>query len=597
MTALLSVSCGGSEEWSKYTFRYRSRTGDSESEMYYDDALFDQESTVYDPSLATASISFAMASFASVDEKDYEKKSLNASDLLESIGFGDIRTNSFFREKPQADSLGCIFGQKEIGGQLMIACGIRGANYEAEWASNFTIGTDETYHQGFLEGSEIFLNSLKDYIAETSVKGEIRLWMVGYSRAGAVCNIAAGIIDEAIHHNTNILGDGVTLTKEGVYAYCFEPPMGVCCDESLYPKSEIFNNIFCIVNHNDIVTKVAMQDFSFTRYGVEKVLFSRLNDPNYDEDIKKVIEYFNSYKNADALGAYTVDGFEMKRSTDNDDQSGDRYLNWTQGLYLDELFSRLTQYGLKDRETYAADIEPGLREILTVIFSNESPVDTLIELGVSVVSELLFTVSFDQLLDKLLHDPTELMDTFETALIHAFEALGIDADSEAVRKTAEGIVTANVRMITHEGDLSLLTPLFDTDNLRRIGQAHQPELTLAYLRALDPKYTDEAVEYDLSGRYYYIEIADTQADVTVLCGGEKVAEFCRGKPVDVGSSVPCARHKKLMICLPYGDTYTVTASTDLVSVSLFDPAQGGHRDCRISAEPADGGFRFTVPAK
>ena len=193
---LAGGSCAGHAE--SYPFRYQSQTGDYGSVMYYDDSLFDNPSSEYNPSLATASISFAMASFGSSEgDDDYTEKSRNAEDLLGRIGFTGIAPNDFYREKPGTDSLGCIFAHKEIGGRLMIACGIRGANYGAEWASNVTIGagTARDYHQGFYEGSEIFLKSLKDYIAAEGITGDIRLWIVGYSRAGAVCNISAGSLD------------------------------------------------------------------------------------------------------------------------------------------------------------------------------------------------------------------------------------------------------------------------------------------------------------------------------------------------------------------------------------------------------------------
>ena len=68
--ALLSGgSCAGLAE--SCPFRYQSQTGDYGSVMYYDDSLFDRPAFEYSPSLATASLSFAMASFASSDDVDY----------------------------------------------------------------------------------------------------------------------------------------------------------------------------------------------------------------------------------------------------------------------------------------------------------------------------------------------------------------------------------------------------------------------------------------------------------------------------------------------------------------------------------------------
>ena len=590
--AMLGTACGGS---AAYPFRYQSKSYDYSSEMYYDDALFLQDATVYQPELATASMSFAMASFASMGTESYDNKSVNAADLLTSLGFGDIRANEYYHKKPETDSLGCVFGRKMIGGRPMIACGIRGANYGAEWASNMTIGTDAKYHQGFFEGSEIFLDSLRSYIAEIGLTGEIRLWMVGYSRAGAVCNLSAGRIDEAIHQKQPLLGDAVTLTKEGVYAFCFEAPQGVCYDEELYPKSEIFNNIFCIVNHNDIVTKTAMQELSFTRYGVDKVLFNRLNDPNYAEDIKKVIRCFNSYENSEVLGEYTVDDFEMKRFSGGKLTVNDNYRNWTQGLYLDDLLSRFALYGLKDRENYVADIQPGLRDIFAYIFSTSSPSASLTDLGLSTPPRLIFSDTADLLLDDLLHNPTKLKTDVKLALLSALDTLEVDVNLSSVETAVEKLMSVLVSTVLHDAEFSLLLPLVSTGNISGIGQAHQPELTLAFLRSLDPQYTDDIVEYDLSGRYYRIEIDDPSADAVVLCDGKEIAKFEGGKPVDVGSDVPYARHDTLIVCLPYQGAYTVTSSSDRISVKVYDPTVIGFSDCELKAELAEGGYRITLP--
>ena len=592
--AVLPAACGAQN--TTFTFKYQSKDHDYETEMYYDDSLFSQPSTVYDPSLSTASMSFAMASFGSMAEEDYSKKSVNASDLLKSMGFDEIRTNSFFQKKPEPDSLGCVFGQKKIDGHPMIACGIRGSNYGAEWASNITVGTDEKYHQGFFEGSEIFLNSLRDYIDETGVTGEIRLWIVGYSRAGAVCNIAAGRIDEAIHQKEHILGAAVALTKEGLYAYCFEAPQGVCYDDTLYPKSEIFNNIFCIVNHNDCVPKTPMQDFSFTRYGVDKVLFSRLNDIRYDEDIAETVAQFGRYENAEILGSYIVDGFEMKQFSGRSMIASDDYCNWSQGLFLDDFLSQLALYGLKDRDSYAAEMQPGLRELMAYVFAQASQSTSLVDLGLALAQMLLQNGSAELLLDDLLHNPTKLITDGSAVLNDALEALGVDVDLDSVKNAAKKLLSSLAGALIHSAEFSMLLPLFSKENILCIAQAHQPELTLAFLRSLDPQYSNDPVDYDLSGRYYFIEIDDSSADVVVLCKDKEIVKFESGKPVGVGSSVPYASHKTLRIYLPYHESYTVTSSSERISVKLYEPSRIGYTDCQLNAEQMEEGYRITIPA-
>ena len=184
----------------KLSFRYQSGTQDEESYLYYTDAFFDHPSTEYDPSLATASLSFAMASFASIDDYSYAHRYINGEEVLKKAGFKDVEANAYFHEKPGTDSLGVMIGRKKLGDATLLAVGLRGANYESEWASNFTVGEGVAggYHQGFYEASEIVLAALKAYVESHALTGRLKIWISGYSRAGASCNVASGRMDEYI---------------------------------------------------------------------------------------------------------------------------------------------------------------------------------------------------------------------------------------------------------------------------------------------------------------------------------------------------------------------------------------------------------------
>lgn len=588
---LTGGSCAGHAE--SYPFRYQSQTGDYGSVMYYDDSLFDRPASEYSPSLATASLSFAMASFASSDDVDYTEKSKNAADLLGRMGFTGIAPNGFFTEKPGADSLGCVFAHKEIGGCPMIACGIRGANYGAEWASNVTVGagTPGDYHQGFYEGSEIFLASLKDYLAAEGITGDIRLWIVGYSRAGAVCNISAGRIDEAVRDGVKLFGEDVDLAPDGVYAYCFEAPRGVSRGGPADPKSELFGNIFCIVNFNDIVAEV-LNGFSLTRYGVEKVLYDRVNDIHYNRDIGKMEGFFGSLENSSALGGYIAGDFAMDRFAGGKHSSETLYRNWSQGIYIRRFLEQFTAFGLKTRENYAETIQPGLRDILAFLFANNSPRTSVLDLALAVVRMAELTDSTDLLLEDLLHNPRKLPVDLRVVLNLAFESLEVDIGTGTIVRSVESLLKAVAETALHDDDYTLLIPLVSADNASRIVQAHQPELILAFMRSLDPLYTDNPVVYSLDGRYYYAEISDPSADVRVLQDGKEIVRFENGLPADTGSSVPCGAQQGLEIYLPYGCEYTILSSSDEIRIRVFEPSADGSRDCEYSVREEDGIYRI-----
>ena len=594
---LSATSCN--KNIAKYSFRYQSGASDYDTEMYYDDSFFDKPSNTYNPSLATASMSLALASFASHDG-EYINKSKNAFDLLSKMGFEDIEPNSYFKEKPNSDSLGCVFGHKSINGKQMIACGVRGGNYESEWASNFTIGNEDTfdkYHKGFYEGSCILIDSLKEYIKNKDINGNIMLWMVGYSRGGGICNISAGRIDESINEKDNILGQDVSLAKDDLYAYCFETPRGVYYDDEFYPKSELFDNIFCIVNNNDLVTKVAMKDLSFTRYGVDKILFDNTNDIDYEKDIRKVIDFFNSYSNSSILGEYSISNFEMKGLKDFKLTTSSEYCNWTQGIFLEDFVSHLTLYGVQTRENYTQKLEEGLREILTFVFSKNNVSGSLYDLLLSIARSMLLTDSTDLLLDDVLHNQSKLSIDLDIVLMNALEQLKVDISKESVLRAVKGLIVAIAAMVLHDLDFAILFPLMSQSNFGGLAQAHKPELTLAFLRAMDPLYSKNPVDYSMDGKYYYIEIGDTSADVSVTYKGKEVVKIENGKPVETGSTIAYGCHRIIRIYLPFNNIseYSITSSSNDVKVSVFDYRYDGCTPLDVDVSAKEDVYSIVLP--
>ena len=580
---LSGFCCAGRAE--EYTFRYQFKDKDYSSRMYYDDSLFDGPSDVYRPELATASLSFEMASFGSADEKDYADKSRNAEDLLGKMGFSDFETNLFFREKPGTDSLGCCFARKQIGGRTMIACGIRGSNYGAEWASNLTVGTDTEngWHRGFKEASDIFLSSLQDYLSDKGIEGRIGLWMVGYSRAGAVCNLSAARMDEAIRDGEKLFGDGVELAREDVYAYCFEPPPVVRTEDTSYPRSEVFGNIFCILNANDPVP-LLLRAFSFTRYGTDKVLYDRINDPDYNEHILKMNGFYEKMENFSELGRYLMDDFQMLRFVKGKLSSSPLYLHWPQGAYLELLFHHFTVYGIETVENYVAKIQQGARDIAGCLFQSGSAAASMTDLGIALIREAELSHSTDLLIEELLHYPSKFPQDFKHVLFRAFRSLQIDMDLQSVFSAAETVTEGIAKAANHDPDSSFLLTLVSFDNLSGFLQAHKAELCLAFLRSMDPNYTEDPVECGLEGKYLIVEISDGGADVTITRGGEEIVRFEQGVPEDTGSSIACGNHGTLYVFLPYSGEYTLRSSCEDVSIRLCDPSREQSDDFDFSLE-------------
>ena len=266
-----------------------------------------------DKSLATASLDFTMACYGSNEEitdvedykTDYDK---NGKQFLRDCGFTAVDSNheggdNNYNQLPSQDSVGVIFGVKEItvwNAQTkqnetckLVAIGVRGAGYGAEWASNLTIGDSETAtlansgtyrHKGFNDGAQMVLKDLKDYT--NNMTGDVKYWVVGYSRSGAIANLVAGdITKNASTYKTSI---------DDVYGYTFEAAAGALKTED--PNGTKYPNIHNILNKMDAVPLVSPALFNHIRLGVDYYLpyykFTGTNDAN------PIIEtYYNNMYN------------------------------------------------------------------------------------------------------------------------------------------------------------------------------------------------------------------------------------------------------------------------------------------------------------
>ena len=206
MTSIcLSCTSSGENNGKWHDFEYSSKTKyDYKAKMFYTDAYFTNPASTYNPSLATASLSLAMAGFASNKEGagSYNNRFQNAKSLLESLGFEDVVSNEDYTKAPETDSFGAVFGHKKLQDSTLIAVTTRGGGYLKEWASNFTIGTksENEYSKGFYQASDIYLNSLQKYIETVGISGNIKIWTAGFSRGGAVVNLAAGRLDQDLEN-------------------------------------------------------------------------------------------------------------------------------------------------------------------------------------------------------------------------------------------------------------------------------------------------------------------------------------------------------------------------------------------------------------
>ena len=173
-------------------FTYKPAFSDVTKEVYYySDDYFKETGKTYNEHLMTMSYNLAISTFE-VQNSTYSNK------LLTDIGFKDIKTEDI-NKKPTIDTIGTIIAHKKVNGYNLVAVAVRGANYDSEWANNFIVGKTGNA-KGFDDTSKKVINRIKKYIEDNNLT-KVKIWMTGYSRAGAVSDLTAVYIN----NNPNVI--------------------------------------------------------------------------------------------------------------------------------------------------------------------------------------------------------------------------------------------------------------------------------------------------------------------------------------------------------------------------------------------------------
>ena len=491
-----------------YGVRYGHR--DAQTQFHYSDDYFKASSDAYqnkalpyNPSLATMSLNLELAAWASPTQNDYLFKSDNAKKLLGKLGFNHFEANDGFKFRPTKDSIGAIAAEKKLTvdeeDYTLIALAIRGGGYEAEWASNVTLGTSGQ-HQGFHKASQDVLRFLENYIKTHDIKGKIKLWLTGYSRGGATANLLAGEL------NSGRKLPQVELAPSDLYAFCFEPPAGTLA--SFDPRNKKNDNIINIVNLNDVVTKVApdTKNFEFTRYGKDILLPTRelVGESQYSLLRDRMLR---ELEKIESLDDYIVDNFKWKKLSLNVNLSNksikfsvnDNNQNHILTEYLEKVIGTFTAEELLNRNYYVQNHQESVRGLIAAFLadSNDKAVVSVIELIKIIVD--LKTTSVGELITRPLQQKLG-------------QALGLDDITRELNSSALELF----------GDFILKHPnltLTLFENLKIVGAAHQPEICLAWLRSQDKNYTDPLPILQNRSRSVVVEEKKTYYKTNVIIEG------------------------------------------------------------------------------
>ena len=282
----------------------------TEETYYYSDDYFRQSGKIDNEHLMTMSYNLALSTFE-IRDYTYSKA------LLEELGFSDIKAEDML-EKPTMNTIGTVIAHKEIDGYNLVTVAIRGEKYDSEWGNNFIVGPSGDA-KGFSDTSQKVLARVKKYIQVNNLEN-VKIWVAGYSRAGAVANLMG------VYINNN--PSEFNTTSDDMYIYTFETPKAST-------DKKIYDNIYVVVNKGDLVPQLYPESWGFQTNG--KIIEIG------DDDI---IPTYKGLTEQEEIGEETINDY-LKES-------------------LDWLTSRL------DRETYASNLEKPISELLNIFFSKSN---------------------------------------------------------------------------------------------------------------------------------------------------------------------------------------------------------------------------------
>ena len=214
------------------------------ADYYYSDSYFTHPSTQLDEHLSTMSFVLTAA----------QTRNGGALEILKENGFGEFSSEDM--DVHTSQTIGTVIANKTTeNGDKLVAVFVSGLQYGAEWINNLTVGSKGDA-EGFSSAAKKVYDRIVKYESEHDLKGS-KLWITGYSRAGAVADMTGKLVNE----NLDTLG----ITQNDLYDYAFAVPRASS-------KAYGYENIHDIVDANDLVTKVMPKGWDIERAGTEFVL-------------------------------------------------------------------------------------------------------------------------------------------------------------------------------------------------------------------------------------------------------------------------------------------------------------------------------------
>ncbi|MBQ6396140.1 hypothetical protein IJH89_00975 [Candidatus Saccharibacteria bacterium] len=298
----------------------------------YSDAYFFEPSPGDHPELRAVSYALALAGFENQAD-GYPASSPNEKlySLLSRMGFSDMDSRDTSSD-PAGHSFGVTIAEKTLpSGQPLVVVAPRNYNYMTEWLSNFNVGTSGD-HAGFSEASGLLVSRLESYLSSRSLEN-YKLWIVGYSRGGAVVDLAGKAINERL--------SDFSLDSNDLYIYTFGAPRASV-------TAPAYSNIHDVKDGNDLILGYLFPEaWGFSNTGVYEEI--------HPADLKITTSVVDITDLADLTRALELltenTGLTRDVATENGRDFMDAWLNF------------VTENGLT-REYFDSEIKPPLSAIM-----------------------------------------------------------------------------------------------------------------------------------------------------------------------------------------------------------------------------------------
>ena len=494
----VSVGCSKSD---KISFRCDDFTFDT----YYNDSYFYLDNHEVHQEIALASHAMALATFNG--NKDYALRSNYLRDLWQKEKFEHIWMSDSFYKKPETDSIGFGIASKKIEDFTLLAIAVRGGNYDAEWTSNLTLGPDGNA-QGFDEASDHVIEGLTSFIANYEVTGRIKIWISGYSRAAITSNMTAGKILYRMSQS-DLIDKNVSYTSDDIYAYCFEPPMGVMLPLEEV-RGDLYHGIHNFLNYNDFVPLVAPYEWGFTRYGTDHYYPDRLNDIYFDDkEREKIITLYHFSYGAQNFADYTVDNwkfFDVGETRAKPNNLPRESINPSQGRFSRALIHELALTGIESRESYYAFVQDGMREIMAAVMGANDKIE---KIDLKNLVKIVFEYDFIKSLIMEIEEGQTSQFAMDAQMLF-LQMFGANEENfdEVQQLYTDNFVFLNLFAKAFAIRKDVMTQLLFRDNAMGIAIGHMPEVSYSFLSACDTRFLGKDACKMNDGTYQILHIQE-----------------------------------------------------------------------------------------